>query len=99
LLAIQANKVNATIDQVFGDDTAEAKEFRVDPILAFGDFYVATWDELVKNFNRGRDRAIASISAAIDGLQERLADEDESADSRLLRAYERLALRDCPLGE
>jgi uncharacterized protein (TIGR02391 family) len=92
LLAIQTNRVNATIDEVFGDDTAEAKEFRVDPILIFADFFSTSWDELVQRFNRGRDTAIASISAAIDGLQEKLADEDENADGRLLRAYERLAL-------
>jgi hypothetical protein len=48
-------------------------------------------------FARGRDRAIATVRAAIQRLQERTADADEDAIGKSLRAYEGLAPMQRPL--
>ena len=51
-----------------------------------------SWNEKAQAFNRGRDRSIASITAAIERFEEKLADADEDTNSRSLRAYEGLTL-------
>jgi uncharacterized protein (TIGR02391 family) len=89
---VLANKVNATIEEVFGEDTAEARDFHVDRLWFQITYAPASWSEKVEVFNRGRDRSIASITAAIEGLREKLADAGEDTDSRSLRAYQDLAL-------
>jgi len=58
------------IDEVFGEDTAEAKDFRIDRVS----FWTNYEPEKVEAFNRGRDRAIALVKAAIEGLEEKLTD-------------------------
>src|SRR5260221_804702 len=85
---VVANRVNATLDEVFGEDTAEARDFRIDRLWFWTNFE----PEKVEAFNRGRDRAIALVKAAIEGLEEKLADADEDASGKTLRAYGGLAL-------
>jgi uncharacterized protein (TIGR02391 family) len=85
---VVANKVNTTIDEVFGEDTQEARNFRIDS----PSFRTNLESEKVEAFNRSRDRAIASIEAAIEGLAEKLADANEDAIGKTLRAYQGLAL-------
>jgi uncharacterized protein (TIGR02391 family) len=89
---VVASKVNATIEEVFGEDTAEARDFHVDQLSFLVTYAPASWDEKVATFNRGRDRAIASVTTAIEGLEEKLADANEDTSGRTLRAYQGLAL-------
>jgi uncharacterized protein (TIGR02391 family) len=79
-----ADKVNATLDDVFGQDTVDAGEFWIQ--------YSWFWEEKKGGFVRGRERAIACVRAAIQRLEEKLADADEDASGRALRAYEGLEL-------
>jgi uncharacterized protein (TIGR02391 family) len=85
---VVANKVNTTVDEVFGEDTQEARNFHIDRLS----FWTNLESKKVEAFNRGRDRAIASIEAAIEGLAEKLADANEDAIGKTLRAYQGLAL-------
>jgi uncharacterized protein (TIGR02391 family) len=85
---VAANKVNATIEEVFGDDTQEAKSFHVDRLS----FWTTFEEEKIAAFNRGRDRAIALIEAAIKLLDEKLADAEQDAVGKTLRAYQGLEL-------
>src|SRR5262249_52891961 len=55
-----ANKVNTTIEEVFGDDTQEAKRFHVDRLSFWSSFE----DERIDASNRGRNRAIACYRIA-----------------------------------
>jgi uncharacterized protein (TIGR02391 family) len=89
---IIANTVNATVDDVFGAGTADAKDFYVDKGWFTPSHAPTSWEEKCERFMRGRDRTIAIIQAAIDRLDEKLADGDEDASSRTLRAYEGLTL-------
>jgi uncharacterized protein (TIGR02391 family) len=86
-----ANKVNATIDDVFGQETADAIDFWVDREW-FRVPYTSKWEEKVEDFARGQRRAIASVTAAIERLEERLTDSDEDETGKSLRAYEGLTL-------
>jgi uncharacterized protein (TIGR02391 family) len=88
---IIANKINATTDDVFGEGTAEAKDFHID----WGWFILpapGTPADLIEAFMRGRDRAIAVVQAALDRLKEKLDDGAEDATARTLSAYESLDL-------
>jgi uncharacterized protein (TIGR02391 family) len=89
---VVASKVNATIEEVFGEDTAEARDFRVDQLSFLVTYGPTSWGEKVAAFNRGRDRAIASVTTAIELLEEKLADANEDTSGRSLRAYQDLAL-------
>ena len=82
------DRINTTIDEVFGDDTAEARLFQVDRLS----FLSSVPSKRVEAFCRGRDQAIAVIEAAIEWLKEKLADAGEDATGKTLRAYERLDL-------
>jgi hypothetical protein len=81
-----ANKINATLDEVFGQDTADARDFWIEA----GWFRVLSmdWEEKVQGFVRGRERTIKCVTDAIQRLEERLADAEEDASGRALRAYE-----------
>jgi uncharacterized protein (TIGR02391 family) len=83
-----ADRINITIEEVFGDDTAEARRFQVDRLS----FLTNVPSKRVEEFCRGRDRAIAVIEAAIEWLKEKLADAEEDATGKTLRAYEGLDL-------
>jgi hypothetical protein len=62
-----ADRINTTIEEVFGDDTAEARRFQVDRLS----FLTNVPSKRVEEFCRGRDRAIAVIEAAIEWLAKR----------------------------
>ena len=83
-----ADRINITIEEVFGDDTAEAKQFQVDLLSFLTDMP----SRRVEEFCRGRDRAIVVIESAIEWLNEKLADAEEDATGKTLRAYEGLDL-------
>jgi uncharacterized protein (TIGR02391 family) len=85
-----ANKINATVDEVFGQGTEDAADFEISNqwFVVFSD----NWQDRIQGFLRGRDRAIACITDAVQRLEERLADGEEDASQRTLRAYEGLAL-------
>jgi len=89
---IIANKVNATIDEVFGADTADAADFHINEHWFTPNWGPTEWHEKLDVFVRGRSRAAAVIRAAIDRLNERLADADEDRTDGVLRAYEGLDL-------
>jgi uncharacterized protein (TIGR02391 family) len=88
LSRLTADRINITIEEVFGDDTAEARRFQVDRLS----FLTNVPSKRVEEFCRGRDRAIAVIEAAIEWLKEKLADAEEDATGKTLRAYEGLDL-------
>jgi uncharacterized protein (TIGR02391 family) len=88
LSTLIADKINTTIEEVFGDDTAEAHRFHVDRLW----FLTNVSSKRIEEFCRGRDRAIAVIEAAIGWLKEKLADAEEDATGKTLRAYEGLDL-------
>jgi hypothetical protein len=50
-----ADRINITIEEVFGDDTAEARWFQVDRLS----FLTNVPSKRVEEFCRGRERAIA----------------------------------------
>jgi uncharacterized protein (TIGR02391 family) len=83
-----ADRINTTVEEVFGDDTAEAHRFHIDRLS----FFTNVANEKVEQFNRGRDRAIALVEAAIEWLSEKLADAEVDATGKALRAYQGLAL-------
>jgi|SRR6516162_1110207 hypothetical protein len=58
---VVATKVNATIEEVFGHDTAEASSFHIDQLS----FWSRVEHDKVEAFNRGRNRAIALLETAI----------------------------------
>jgi hypothetical protein len=89
---ILANEINATVDDVFGQETAEAKDFRIDKNWFTPSYGPTNWDVKAETFLRARDRAIAVVQAAIKRLEEKLADGVEDAGQRTLRAYEGLSL-------
>jgi uncharacterized protein (TIGR02391 family) len=88
---IVANKVNATIDDVFGADSVEALEFRIN-----SDWFVSLYEMDVRKqidaFHRGYDRSSAVLQSAIERLEEQLADEANDKADQVLQAYERLDL-------
>jgi uncharacterized protein (TIGR02391 family) len=90
LITLMTNKINATIDDVFGVGTAEAADFWVESSSFRG--FSANWGDRVEAFNRGLKRARETVSAAIERLQEKAADAEEEASGRALRAYEGLEL-------
>jgi uncharacterized protein (TIGR02391 family) len=85
-----ADKVNATLDDVFGQNTVDADEFWIQ--YSWFQAMTTNWEERKKGFVRGRERAIACVRGAIQRLEEKLADADEDASGRALRAYEGLEL-------
>jgi hypothetical protein len=83
-----ADRINTTIEEVFGDDTAMARRFQVDRLF----FLTNVPSKRVEEFCRGRDHAIATIEAVIEWLKEKLADAEGDAIGKTLRAYEGLDL-------
>jgi uncharacterized protein (TIGR02391 family) len=83
-----ADRINTTVEEVFGDDTAEAHRFRIDRLSFLTDHP----KKKVEAFNRGRARAMALIEAAIEWLNEKLVDAEDDAAGKTLRAYQGLAL-------
>jgi hypothetical protein len=77
-----STKINETVEDVFGDDTQEAKRFSV----RLSSFLIGGHPE-IEGFHKGRTRAIGLIRTAIEGLQEKLADAEEDAAGKTLRAY------------
>ena len=84
------NRINATIDDVFGQGTQDAADFWVD--RSWLTTFSVEWGDKVEAFHRGLKRAIANITAAIERLKEKAADADSDASARVLRAYQGLAL-------
>ena len=85
-----ANKINATLDEVFGQGTQDAADFEI-RMMSF-QALSKNWEDKIDHFRRGRDRAMACLTDAIQRLEERLTDGEKDASERALRAYEGLAL-------
>jgi uncharacterized protein (TIGR02391 family) len=75
--------VNATIDEVFGQGTADASDFRVNSR------WFVTYDaqEQVRKFGQGLDRSKKAVADAIKRLNEWADDADDDAGSRTVKAY------------
>jgi uncharacterized protein (TIGR02391 family) len=86
-----AVRINATMDDIFGQGTADAYDFSVDD-----NWFVQTWstqpDEDVAAFRRGTARAKGAVNDAINRLEELAADAEQETGARHLRAYEGLDL-------
>jgi uncharacterized protein (TIGR02391 family) len=78
--------VNATIDEVFGEETADVHDFYLDAA-----WFIAMWateqPAYARQFNAGLRRARATVADAIKRLSERAADADDDAATQVVRAY------------
>jgi len=85
-----AARVNATIDDVFEKDTADATDFYISAgwFTWMGD----SWEYTQKYWAQGHERTRASLTAAIERLKEKQIDADHDAEGRTLRAYDGLDL-------
>ncbi len=82
--------INATIDEVFGQGTADAFDFQI-----VTRWFTTLRDEehiCAERFKSGIDRAKNIVADAIKRLSEWAADADDDASSRIMRAYEGLDL-------
>ena len=90
------SKLDDTLIEIFGSDTFEREQTRVDTFgfsvnrLSFGGPHPR--HELVAAFRKGQETATSRIKARIELLSERLEDSGETSTARALRAYEGLAL-------
>lgn len=85
-----ATRVNATIENVFGGDTADAHDHYID-----ADWFTFPGDDHAykrEYWIKGHARTRAALIAAIEYLKEKQVDADTDAESRTLRAYEGLDL-------
>lgn len=83
-----ATKVNATYDDVFGQDTIEAKEGQVSYHSFIVRWSPSTWEDEVETFNLARGRVIAGLQAAIDLLEEKQKLVPQSGSKRALGTVE-----------
>jgi uncharacterized protein (TIGR02391 family) len=92
--SLLCNKVNATIDEVFGNRAADVSDFTIEAkwFLPYWGAATPTREERLEIFKRGQRRTMDVIKAAIERLNEKLADADEDRADNVLRAYERLDL-------
>jgi uncharacterized protein (TIGR02391 family) len=86
-----AASINATMDDIFGAETADAADFRVTSKW-FWVSYTVNEHELVADFARGLERAKAIVGDAIKRLREKSSDEEESVEARILKTYQGLDL-------
>ncbi len=90
------SKLDDTLIEIFGSDTFEREQTRVDTFgfsvnrLSFGGPHPR--HELVAAFRKGQETATSRIKARIELLSERLEDSGETSTAQALRAYEGLAL-------
>jgi uncharacterized protein (TIGR02391 family) len=88
---IIANEANATIDDVFWIESAEAIDFR-----SKYQWFISQWEtDFGKRwaaFLAGRDHTVAVLKSAIQRLEEKLSDAAEDNTDSVLRAYEGLDL-------
>jgi uncharacterized protein (TIGR02391 family) len=85
--------INATIDDVFGERTTEARrDFRVS-----GLWFLANGSDLplyrMQAFKKGFDRALATVDSAIRRLNDKLEDSKLESTDRILQAYRGLDLQ------
>jgi uncharacterized protein (TIGR02391 family) len=88
---IIANKVNATIDDIFGTESAEAIDFRI-KYQWFTSQWETDFEKLWARFLVGRDHTMAVLKSAIQRLEEQLSDAGQDDRDSVLRAYEGLDL-------
>jgi hypothetical protein len=58
-----ANKINATLDEVFGEGTQDAVDFEIS-MMSF-QALSKNWEDKIDAVRRGRDRAMACLTDAI----------------------------------
>lgn len=87
-----ANKVNATVEDIFGNDTADRRDFYIDKGWFTPSFGPTDWRYKQQLFDKARERTRRTIQAAIDRLSEKLSDAEIDSSSRTLKAYEGLNL-------
>ncbi len=96
LLDSLSKKYNATLRDVYGSETIEYVEYKIDTFQPL--FYIYT-DEMDTSISGNMDqvkgsvgKAVATLSAAIEILNEQVGGDEEDAGSRAMRAYDGLAL-------
>ncbi|MET4233751.1 uncharacterized protein (TIGR02391 family) [Bradyrhizobium sp. LA6.10] len=82
--------VNSTLDEVFGQGTADAFDFHVN--LRWFTMVSGNESDRSQQFGKGIDRSRKAVADAIKRLNEWALDADEDASSRVIRAYEGLDL-------
>jgi uncharacterized protein (TIGR02391 family) len=88
------NKINATLREVFGQETVEFNEYSLDWSHFFAIVLDGTpADHRLANFQRGIESALNKLRTTVEVMTERLHDADAgSGPKRALRAYEGLDL-------
>ncbi|WP_412773526.1 TIGR02391 family protein [Nitrobacter sp.] len=86
-----AINVNATIDDVFGPETADAADFQIDANWFTG-LYLREDAAKRQRFTAALARTRKLLGDAIKRLQEKIADADDDADNKVIRAYQGLEL-------
>jgi len=87
-----SSNINAAIDEVFGQDTADAADFSVNWTFFSANRMNPTQQDRLAAFSKGLVRASNGIRSAIERLEERQRDANEDGSSTILRAYEGLEL-------
>jgi uncharacterized protein (TIGR02391 family) len=92
IASVIAIKINGTLDEVFGAETADKYDFAIDPNSFTPNFAPASWQYQRDLFIKQLNRSIQKMEIAIERLKEKLGDANEDLGERTLRAYERLDL-------
>lgn len=89
---ILTNSINATIDEVFGAGTADAKDFKIQQ-FSFWLNRIGAWpEERVGAFRNGIAKAKKIVEAAIVRLKEKEMDGPVEPLGKIMQAYEGLEL-------
>jgi hypothetical protein len=78
-----ANKVNATVEDIFGNDTADRRDFYIDKAWFTPSFGPTEWNYKRELFVNACQRTSRTIQAAIDRLNEKLSDAEVDLSGEL----------------
>ncbi len=81
-------KVDATLVEIFGNDTVEYRRYRVGLDTASMNYlYETPLNEIREGYRRGIDQAISTLATIVELFEEGLSDLGESPSGRAVRAF------------
>ena len=81
-------KVDATLVEIFGNDTVEYRRYRVGLDTASMNYlYETPLNEVRDGYRRGIEQATSTLATIVELFQERLSDLGESPSGRAVRAF------------